>query len=197
MMTGETFECTWELVGSIPSLREPGRSVREETLRCSAAVPWYARARLVDRTRAIVNAATMGFSMRDRLELLRLSEAKDAHLAGTRITDWLLPPFFEANFWQLWQTTFAFQAGHGALEFRGYSSAPSRASTGCPGSSIRALVMCQVRRQPQIHPVHRLIALRRQPRPGAGAVGAPIAPSCDLAQGDRLGRHARDGGGCP
>jgi oleate hydratase len=120
MMTGETFECTWELLGSIPSLHEPGRSVREETLRFSAAVPWNARARLVDRNRAIVDASTMGFSMRDRLELLRLSEADDADLAGTRLTDWLSPPFFETNFWHLWQTTFAFQAWHGALEFKRY-----------------------------------------------------------------------------
>jgi oleate hydratase len=120
MMTSENFECTWELLGSIPSLRDPGLSVREETLRFSTAVPWNARARLVDHNRAIVDASTMGFSMQDRLELLRISEADDADLAGTRITDWLSPGFFETNFWHLWQTTFAFQAWHGALEFKRY-----------------------------------------------------------------------------
>jgi oleate hydratase len=53
----------------------------------------------------------MGFSMHDRMELVR-SEASEEKLGATRITDWLSPPFFETNFWFMWQTTFAFQPWH-------------------------------------------------------------------------------------
>jgi oleate hydratase len=62
----------------------------------------------------------MGFSARDRLELLRLTEASEEALGNSRITDWLSPKFFESNFWYMWQTTFAFQPWHSAVELKRY-----------------------------------------------------------------------------
>lgn len=120
MMTMENFECTWALLKSIPSLSRPGQSVFEETIEFSRAVKWNAKARLVDRNRAIVDVASMGFSMKDRLELLRIGEAGEEELGCSRITDWLSPEFFTTNFWYMWQTTFAFQPWHAALEFKRY-----------------------------------------------------------------------------
>ena len=120
MMTTENFECTWALFDTIPSLSSPGKSVSQETIDHSKQVKWDARARLVDRNRAIVDVSTMGFSMHDRFELRRLSEASEEELADTRITDWLSPAFFQTNFWHMWQTTFAFQPWHSALEFKRY-----------------------------------------------------------------------------
>jgi oleate hydratase len=120
MMTADNFECTWGLFQSIPSLSSPGRSVFEETMEFSEKVPWNAKARLIDRNRAVVDTTTMGFSMVDRIELLRLSQASEQELEGSRITDWLSPAFFETNFWQMWATTFAFQPWHSALELRRY-----------------------------------------------------------------------------
>lgn len=120
MMTTENFECTWALFNSIPSLSSPGKSVSQETIDHSDVVKWDARARLIDRNRAIVDVSTMGFSMHDRLELRRLSEASEEELENTRITDWLSPAFFQTNFWHMWQTTFAFQPWHSALEFKRY-----------------------------------------------------------------------------
>jgi oleate hydratase len=120
MMTAENFECTWKLFESIPSLTTPGKSVTDETIDHSKKVKWDARARLIDRNRAIVDVSSMGFRMKDRVELLKLSEASEEDLADTRITDWLSPGFFETNFWYMWQTTFAFQPWHSALEFKRY-----------------------------------------------------------------------------
>jgi oleate hydratase len=62
----------------------------------------------------------MRFSMADRLELLALAEASEDKLGASRITDWLSPAFFENNFWFLWQTTFAFQPWHSAVELKRY-----------------------------------------------------------------------------
>ena len=120
MMTTENFECTWALFDSIPSLTNPNKSVSEETIAHSQIVKWDAKARLVDRNRAIVDVSSMGFSMRDRLDIVKLSEASEEVLENTRITDWLSPEFFKTNFWHMWQTTFAFQPWHSALEFKRY-----------------------------------------------------------------------------
>ena len=62
----------------------------------------------------------MGFSMADRLELVKLAEASEETLGASRITDWLSPPFFQTKFWWMWSTTFAFQPWHSAVEFKRY-----------------------------------------------------------------------------
>jgi hypothetical protein len=62
----------------------------------------------------------MGFTMHDRMELLRLTEASEEKLGNSRITDWLSPPFFQTNFWYMWQTTFAFQPWHSAVNLKRY-----------------------------------------------------------------------------
>ncbi len=120
MLTSDNYECTWALFKSIPSLRHPGRSVFEETMEFNTGHVSDARARLVDRRRSRVPVASMGFSMQDRIELLKLSQADEETLDATRITDHLSPAFFETAFWYMWSTTFAFQPWHSAVEFRRY-----------------------------------------------------------------------------
>ncbi|MHC4052246.1 oleate hydratase [Bradyrhizobium sp. 25ACV] len=120
MLTTDHYECTWDLLSSIPSLEHPGRSVRDETIAFNLENPAHSQARLVDRNRFKVDVSHMGFSARDRLELLRLTEASEETLGNSRITDWLSPRFFESNFWYMWQTTFAFQPWHSAVELKRY-----------------------------------------------------------------------------
>jgi oleate hydratase len=120
MLTTDNYECTWDLFRSIPSLEHPGKSVLEETVEFNARHQANSLARLVDRRRAKVPVASMGFSMFDRFELLKLSRATEEELAASRITDWLSPTFFETKFWYMWSTTFAFQPWHSAVEFKRY-----------------------------------------------------------------------------
>ncbi len=120
MMTTDNYECTWDLYKSIPSLTRPGMSVFEETVEFNEIHRSNAMARLVDRRRAKVPVASMGFSMQDRLELLKLSQATEESLGASRITDCLSPAFFETPFWYMWSTTFAFQPWHSAVEFKRY-----------------------------------------------------------------------------
>ncbi len=120
MLTTENYECTWDLFKSIPSLQDPDQSVYDETVAFNQKHPSHARARLVDRRRARVPVASMGFSMQDRLELLKLSSADEQHLGASCITDWLSPEFFDTAFWTMWATTFAFQPWHSAIEFKRY-----------------------------------------------------------------------------
>jgi oleate hydratase len=120
MLTTDNYECTWDLFKSIPSLRQPGRSVFEETLEFNEKHVSHAMARLVDGRRAKVPVASMGFSMHDRLELLALANAEEAALGTSCISDHLSPGFFDTAFWFMWVTTFAFQPWHSAVEFRRY-----------------------------------------------------------------------------
>jgi oleate hydratase len=120
MMTTDNYECTWDLYKSIPSLNNEGKTVFDETVEFNEKHKANSMARLVDSRRAKVPVTSMGFSMQDRIELLKLSQADEDTLAASCITDWLSPAFFETEFWYMWSTTFAFQPWHSAVEFRRY-----------------------------------------------------------------------------
>ena len=120
MLTTDNYECTWDLYKSIPSLNNEGKTVFDETVEFNEQHKAHSMARLVDRRRAKVPVTSMGFSMQDRFELLKLSRADEEALGESRITDWLSPAFFETEFWFMWATTFAFQPWHSAVEFRRY-----------------------------------------------------------------------------
>ena len=120
MLTSDNCECTWDLFRTIPSLAKPASSVYDETMAFNAVYKAHSMARLVDRHRAKVPVASMGFSMHNRLELLKLSNASAAELGTDCITDWLSPSFFETVFRYMWVTTFAFQPWHSAVEFKRY-----------------------------------------------------------------------------
>jgi myosin-crossreactive antigen len=115
MVTTDNYECTWDLYKTIPSLNHAGQTVFDETVEFNRKHKANSMARLVDRRRAKVPVASMGFSIEDRIELLKLSRAGEDALAASRITDWLSPAFFETEFWYMWSTTFAFQPGTGGL----------------------------------------------------------------------------------
>ncbi|MEG3864736.1 MULTISPECIES: oleate hydratase [unclassified Microcoleus] len=120
MLTTDNYECTWDLYKSIPSLSSPGKTVFDETMEFNERHKSNSMARLVDSRRAKVPVSSMGFSMQDRQELLKLSQADEDELAASRITDWLSPEFFKTEFWFMWATTFAFQPWHSAVEFNRY-----------------------------------------------------------------------------
>jgi len=120
MLTTDNYECTWDLFKSIPSLEHAGQSVYDETIAFNERHIPHSRARLVDRNRFKVDVSSMGFTMQDRLELLKLTEADEDTLGSSAITDWLSPEFFDTKFWYMWATTFAFQPWHSAVEFKRY-----------------------------------------------------------------------------
>ena len=73
MLTTDNYECTWDLYKSIPSLDNEGQTVFDETVEFNEKHRSHALARLVDRRRATASVASIGFSMQDRGELLKLS----------------------------------------------------------------------------------------------------------------------------
>jgi oleate hydratase len=89
MLTTDNYECTWDLYKSIPSVHNESKTVFDETVEFNEKHKANSMARLVDSRRAKVPVTSMGFSMQDRIELLKLSNADEDALAASCITDWL------------------------------------------------------------------------------------------------------------
>jgi len=120
MMNLPTYECTWALFHDIPSLTVPGQSVTQEILDFNKKYKTHAKARLVTKDRQKVDVEDLGFTQRDRMQLLALVQADEDKMGNSRISDWFSPEFFKTNFWYMWQTTFAFQTWHSAAELKRY-----------------------------------------------------------------------------
>jgi len=120
MLTTDNYECMWDLYKSIPSLGDPNLSVYDETVAFNEKHHSHSMARLVDKRRANLSVSSMGFSMQDRIELLKLSSTDEDALGASCITEHFSPHFFETEFWYMWATTFAFQPWHSAIEFKRY-----------------------------------------------------------------------------
>lgn len=114
------FRCTYDLLSSIPSIDDPAKSVTQDTFDAHDEFPWDDASRPIDEHGKITDAHAMGFSERDRLELVRCLATPERPLGGKRITDCFSEGFFTTNFWYMWCTTFAFEPWRSAIEFRRY-----------------------------------------------------------------------------
>lgn len=122
MLNEETYENFWELFSSIPSLDMPGKSVTEEILNFDHLHPIHAQARLVDKYGVIQDVTSMGFNNADRMALGKLIITPKKKLDDMIIEEWFkhTPHFFKTNFWNMWQTSFAFQKWSSLFEFKRY-----------------------------------------------------------------------------
>lgn len=120
MLNEETYENFWDLMYSIPSIYQPGKSVSEEILEFDHTHPTHANARLIDKDGQVLDVMSMGFNMQERMSMLKLIRTPEEKLDNLKISDWFGRHFFETNFWYMWQTTFAFQEWSSLFEFRRY-----------------------------------------------------------------------------
>lgn len=122
MLNEETYENTWELLSSIPSLEKEGMSVCDEILAFDHDHPTHANARLINKDGEVIDVLSMGFDNADRMALVKLMLTPEEKLDNLRICDWFAgtPHFFETNFWYMWQTTFAFQKWSSLFELKRY-----------------------------------------------------------------------------
>ncbi|WP_213742714.1 oleate hydratase [Bradyrhizobium sp. dw_411] len=119
MFTYEAYTCTFDLLSFIPALTDPAKTVRDEIHEFNDKHIPHSNARLV-RGGKKVDVSSMGFSARDRLDLIEIMAASEASLGSKRIEDVFAPSFFTTNFWYMWVTTFAFQPWHSAVELKRY-----------------------------------------------------------------------------
>lgn len=119
MLTYEAYTCTFDLLSFIPSLVEPGTSVKDEIHAFNERFVSHSRSRLVAGG-AKLDASDLGLSSRDRIDLIEVMALPESVLGTRRISEVFQPQFFKTNFWFMWCTTFAFQPWHSAVELKRY-----------------------------------------------------------------------------
>ncbi|QIB75609.1 oleate hydratase [Halogeometricum borinquense] len=120
MFNYPTYECTWDLLESVPSLEDSDRSIKAVMDEFNERYESYAETRLMDEEQEILDASSYDFEMEHRLSLLQLALTPERKLGDTTIEEWFSESFFDTTFWYLWATTFAFQPWHSVVEMRRY-----------------------------------------------------------------------------
>jgi oleate hydratase len=114
------FRCTFDLLADIPSTRNPSVSVKDEFFTFNTQNAFHDKAHVIDRMGQIVHGLHYGLSLRDGLDLVKLSLTPEALLDGRRIEELFPADFFQTEFWLLWSTIMGSLPQHGATEFRRY-----------------------------------------------------------------------------
>ncbi|MCP1102079.1 oleate hydratase [Aequitasia blattaphilus] len=115
------FECLWDLFRSIPSLEVENASVLDEFYWLNKEDPNFSLERAIQNRGE--SAHTDGkFTLSDTasMEIMKLFFTPEESLANMKITDVFSEDFFQSNFWLYWQTMFAFEPWHSAMEMRRY-----------------------------------------------------------------------------
>jgi oleate hydratase len=114
------YNATFDLFSFIPSISNPLISVKKETELAEKDAEWHNKARLVDGSGKIIDFHTLGFSEKDRIELVVFMATPERMLDSKRIIDCFGSEFFKTNFWFEWCSLFAFEQWHSAIEFKRY-----------------------------------------------------------------------------
>jgi oleate hydratase len=114
------FRCTFDLLKSIPSARDPSKSVTDDFFAFNDGEPYDDKAHVFDRNGRIEHQPRFGLSVADGLSLARMSLTPEAMLDGRRIEEFFSQEFFATEFWLLWSTLMGSLPQHSAIEFRRY-----------------------------------------------------------------------------
>ncbi len=113
------YECYWELLSHIPSLEDPGVSVRDESYEFNQRFVSNGQARLLKDGKKI-DVSSYGLSRKQQADFVKLTFVSEHSLGNKRIEDWFDQAFFDTNFWHIWTTMFAFQKWSSLAEMRRY-----------------------------------------------------------------------------
>lgn len=115
------YECLWDLYRSIPSLENSAESVLDEFYRLNKKDPNYSMNRATVMCGESADTKNK-FALSDdaAFELMKLFFTPDCELYDKTIEDVFSREVFESNFWLYWQTMFAFEQWHSALEMKLY-----------------------------------------------------------------------------
>lgn len=117
----EHFECLWDLFRSVPSIEVPDASVLDEFYWLNKQDPNSSLQRATIKQGQDAETKHL-FTLSDKAqkELMKLFLTSRKEVEDKRINEVFSDEFFESNFWLYWQTMFAFQKWHSALEMKLY-----------------------------------------------------------------------------
>ena len=115
------FECLWDLFRSIPSLETEDASVLDEFYWLNKQDPNYSLCRAtINRGEDARTDNKFTLSDKASMEIVKLFMTPDEDLYDKTINDVFGDEFYQSNFWLYWQTMFAFETWHSALEMKLY-----------------------------------------------------------------------------
>lgn len=115
------FECLWDLFRSIPSIETEGVSVLDEYYWLNKRDPNYSLMRAsVNRGEDAHTDGKFALSDKAAMEIVKLFMSKNEDLYDKTLDDVFDEEFYSSNFWLYWQTMFAFEKWHSALEMKLY-----------------------------------------------------------------------------
>jgi oleate hydratase len=115
------FECMWDLFRSIPSIQNPGETIFSEYYKLNKHDPNFSLCRVTEKQGQDAHTdRKYGMTTAAEIELLKLFMSTDEELADKTIDDVFDDEFYNTNFWTYWQTMFAFEKWHSALEMKRY-----------------------------------------------------------------------------
>ena len=115
------FECMWDLFKSIPSIVNPGETVFSEYYHLNKEDPNFSLCRVTEKQGQDAHTdRKYGLTPGAATQLLKLFMATNKSLEDKKIDDVFDNEFYETNFWTYWQTMFAFEKWHSALEMKLY-----------------------------------------------------------------------------
>jgi oleate hydratase len=116
----EAYQCMWDVLSTVPSLTEPGKSVTEQIFEYNRTHQKNARSRLIDKDRKADHVESMGLNWAQRIKLLELIFIPESRIEDRRIDSWLDAPFFETNFWKVFSSMFAIEHWNDLVEMKRY-----------------------------------------------------------------------------
>ncbi|MBP8784590.1 MAG: oleate hydratase [Synergistaceae bacterium] len=115
------FECLWDLFRSIPSLETSDASVLDEFYWLNKRNPNFSLCRAtVNRGEDAQTDGKFTLSEKASIEIAKLFITMDEDLYDKTIDDVFDDDVYASNFWLYWQTMFAFEKWHSALEMKRY-----------------------------------------------------------------------------
>lgn len=115
------FECLWDLFRSIPSIETEGVSVLDEYYWLNKHDPNSSLCRAtLNRGEDAHTDNKFELSDKAAMEIMTLFFTPDEQLYDKTIDDVFDEEFYKSNFWLYWQTMFAFETWHSALEMKLY-----------------------------------------------------------------------------
>ena len=115
------FECMWDLFKSIPSIVNPGETIFSEYYYLNKEDPNFSLCRVTEKQGQDAHTdRKYGLTPGAATQLLKLFMATNKSLEDKKIDDVFDDEFYATNFWTYWQTMFAFENWHSALEMKLY-----------------------------------------------------------------------------
>lgn len=115
------FECMWDLFKSIPSIVNPGETIFSEYYYLNKEDPNFSLCRVTEKQGQDAHTdRKYGLTPGAATQLLKLFMATNKSLEDKKIDDVFDDEFYATNFWTYWQTMFAFEKWHSALEMKLY-----------------------------------------------------------------------------